>query len=180
MDFEKIRFFPLLKMIRLAINNPVFKFFLICCHKFSKFASELFSMRNYLFFPDYSKISKHIIWFITCFLIFLPSPKVVSQAASLFQQNNEKIKVGAENTGEYLPLLKGKRVAVVANHTSLIQRKNLVDSLLSLGINIVKIFSPEHGFRGNIDAGEYFNDYKDSTYRFAGHFSLWQKFQTLQ
>lgn len=64
------------------------------------------------------------------------------------------VKVGAEIVDAYLPLIKGKNVGVVANHTSLIYKTHLVDSLLSLGINIVTVFSPEHGFRGNADAGE--------------------------
>ncbi|SDC30346.1 exo-beta-N-acetylmuramidase NamZ family protein [Williamwhitmania taraxaci] len=67
----------------------------------------------------------------------------------------------AERTDLYLPLLKGKRIAIVANHTSLIKGRHLVDSLLSLGIKIVKIYCPEHGFRGQADAGERVNSYKD-------------------
>ncbi len=67
----------------------------------------------------------------------------------------------AERTELYLPLLKGKRIAIVANHTSLIKGRHLVDSLLSLGIKIVKIYCPEHGFRGQADAGERVNSYKD-------------------
>ena len=63
------------------------------------------------------------------------------------------IKTGAEQTEKYLPLLKGKRVAVVANQTSVIGKTLVVDSLKSLKINIVKIFGPEHGFRGTASAG---------------------------
>ncbi len=63
------------------------------------------------------------------------------------------IKTGAEQTEKYLPLLKGKRVAVVANQTSVIGKTLLVDSLLSLQIKVVKIFGPEHGFRGTASAG---------------------------
>jgi len=65
------------------------------------------------------------------------------------------IKVGAENVQDYIMLLKGKRVGIVANHTSMIHQTHLVDSLLSLGINVVRVFSPEHGFRGDADAGEH-------------------------
>ncbi len=74
---------------------------------------------------------------------------------------NEKILAGAERTTQYLPLLKGKRVAIVANHTSKINNVHLVDSLIKLDINIVKIFSPEHGFRGKIDAGKTWDNYED-------------------
>ena len=65
-----------------------------------------------------------------------------------------KIKVGAEQTSQYLELLKNKKVGVVANHTSMINNTHLVDSLLTLKINVLKVFSPEHGFRGKADAGE--------------------------
>lgn len=63
------------------------------------------------------------------------------------------IKTGAEQTGKYLPLLQGKRVGVVANQTSVIGKVSMIDSLKSLGVNIVKIFGPEHGFRGTASAG---------------------------
>lgn len=59
----------------------------------------------------------------------------------------------AYRTNVYVPLLKGKRVGVFANQTSVIGNTNLIDSLIKLGVNVVKIFSPEHGFRGNADAG---------------------------
>lgn len=62
----------------------------------------------------------------------------------------------------YLPLLKGKAVAVFANQTSMVKSTHLVDTLLQSGINVVKIFGPEHGFRGNADAGEHVGDAKDA------------------
>jgi uncharacterized protein YbbC (DUF1343 family) len=65
------------------------------------------------------------------------------------------IKTGAESVQEYIPLLKGKRVAVLTNQTGIIGKTHLVDSLVSLKINIVAILSPEHGFRGDADAGEH-------------------------
>ena len=64
-----------------------------------------------------------------------------------------EIKTGADQTEKYIPYLKGKRVAILANLTSIIGKTHLVDSLKSLGINIVKVFGPEHGFRGNASAG---------------------------
>lgn len=60
---------------------------------------------------------------------------------------------GAEQTGTYLPLLANKRVGLVVNQTSVIGHTHLVDTLLSLGVNIVTIFAPEHGFRGDHSAG---------------------------
>ena len=64
------------------------------------------------------------------------------------------IQLGNERMNLYLDSLKGKRVAIVGNQTSMIKNTHLVDTLLSLGITIQKVFSPEHGFRGNADAGE--------------------------
>src|SRR6266536_693904 len=68
-------------------------------------------------------------------------------------QTSNQILPGAYQTIEYLPLLKNKRVAVFANQTSVIGNTHLVDSLKKLGVNIVKIFAPEHGCRGTADAG---------------------------
>ena len=61
---------------------------------------------------------------------------------------------GAERTELYFPLLEGKRIAVAGNHTSLLGHVHLVDTLLSAGFDVVKVFSPEHGFRGTAAAGE--------------------------
>ena len=69
---------------------------------------------------------------------------------------------GACQTKDYLPLLKGKRVAIVANPTSVIGKTHLVDSLKSAGVKIVKIFAPEHGFRGDRPAGEKVLSYTDA------------------
>ncbi|HTL09044.1 MAG TPA: DUF1343 domain-containing protein [Chitinophagaceae bacterium] len=73
-----------------------------------------------------------------------------------------KIVTGADQTQQYLPYLKGKRVAVLANPTTIIGKRHLVDSLHALGINIVKVFGPEHGFRGNASAGARVADETDS------------------
>ncbi|REJ82517.1 MAG: DUF1343 domain-containing protein [Bacteroidetes bacterium] len=65
-----------------------------------------------------------------------------------------EIRTGAERTDKYLPLLKGKNVAIVANQTSVIGEKHLVDTLQLLGVKITCVFAPEHGFRGEKGAGE--------------------------
>jgi len=74
---------------------------------------------------------------------------------------SQKIITGAEQTEQYLPYIEGKKVALVVNQTSVINRTHLVDSLLKLNIDIQKIFAPEHGFRGNHADGEEVNDSKD-------------------
>ena len=66
----------------------------------------------------------------------------------------KNIVLGAERTDQYLKLLEGKKVGLVVNQTSMIAETHLVDSLLSSGIEVVKVFAPEHGFRGKLDAGE--------------------------
>lgn len=71
---------------------------------------------------------------------------------------NENVKVGAERTAEYFDLLKGKKVALVGNQSSMIGDVHLVDSLMNTWVNLVKVFSPEHGFRGKADAGEQVKD----------------------
>lgn len=69
---------------------------------------------------------------------------------------------GADQTNVYLPYLTGKRVGMVVNQTSIIGNKPSVDSLLSRGVQIVKVFGPEHGFRGNASNGERVNDEVDT------------------
>ncbi len=77
-------------------------------------------------------------------------------------KTDKDITVGAKRIDEYINLIKNKRVAIIANHTTTINDVHLVDTLISLKINIVKIFCPEHGFRGSDDAGEEVNSTKDS------------------
>jgi uncharacterized protein YbbC (DUF1343 family) len=74
------------------------------------------------------------------------------------QHTTQTISPGAWQTDKYLSLLENKTVAVVVNPSSTIQSTHLVDTLLALGINIKTIFAPEHGFRGNADAGEKIDD----------------------
>lgn len=84
------------------------------------------------------------------FLSFCVSPHQQTKN-KLSVQNS--IKTGAEQTEKYLTYLTGKRIAIMANQTSVIGKTHLVDSLQKLGINIIKVFGPEHGFRGNASAG---------------------------
>lgn len=66
----------------------------------------------------------------------------------------QAVQPAADRTAAYLPLLKGKTVAVFANQTSVVGNRHLVDVLKEAGINIKLIFGPEHGFRGTVEAGE--------------------------
>ena len=75
--------------------------------------------------------------------------------------NSQTIKPAAERINVYLPLIKGKRIGIFANHTSTVGKSHLVDTLLKLGVNIVVAFGPEHGFRGDMPDGIKISDYKD-------------------
>jgi len=113
-----------------------------------------------------SKLFKNT-YFLLVFLLFF---SLISCGQNLSYKNKSisvnQIKTGAQQTSLYISLLKNKNVAVVANQISVIFKgksvkpkgesnyTHLVDSLLSLNIPIIKVFSPEHGFRGTADAGE--------------------------
>ena len=68
--------------------------------------------------------------------------------------NAQAIKVGAENTSAYIPLLENKKVGITTNLSGRIKDVHLVDSLLNRGINLIKIYCPEHGFRSDLDAAQ--------------------------
>lgn len=70
-------------------------------------------------------------------------------------------RMGAEQTEVYLPLLKGKRVALVVNHTSVVAGTHLADTLMASGVKLTTLFAPEHGIRGNADAGETVSNGRD-------------------
>jgi uncharacterized protein YbbC (DUF1343 family) len=92
----------------------------------------------------------------------LPFASILFVLISLpFVPIRAQIKTGADQTEKYVPYLKGKRVAILANQTSIIGNKHMVDSLKSMGVNIVKVFGPEHGFRGQASAGAQVADETD-------------------
>ena len=94
-------------------------------------------------FKEYFKLSCYLLFF------FLEINSINSQS---------NVIVGAERTDLYLEGILNKRVGLVANQTSKIKKEHLVDVLLNEGVNVVKVFSPEHGFRGKSDAGEKVRD----------------------
>lgn len=69
-------------------------------------------------------------------------------------QSADTVTVAAAKTAEYFPLLKDRRVALFSNHTGMVGDRHTLDLMLDGSINVVTIFSPEHGFRGDADAGE--------------------------
>jgi len=111
---------------------------------------------------------KILSFLLAVVIIFNYSPSVAQ--LSLDNNRNNQLKSGqkstpmipgAERMEIYLPLLKGKSVAVFANQTSMVKNSHLIDTLLKCGIKVVKIFGPEHGFRGDADAGEKLSNTND-------------------
>lgn len=111
-------------------------------------------MKNFVKYTSIALLSSGI------FFSFMPFP---TNGKALFneqdpQKHGTEIILGAENNTAYLHQLKGKKVGVVSNQTGVLRVKgnytHLVDYLISQGIEVVKIYSPEHGFRGEADAGD--------------------------
>lgn len=96
------------------------------------------------------------------FLVCIFMVALVMNSFAQIKYDNDKIKTGAERLSAYLPKLKDKKIAIVANQTTIIGKSHLVDSLQKLGVNITKVFGPEHGFRGNASAGTKVKDEVDA------------------
>ena len=73
----------------------------------------------------------------------------------------QRVIPGDERTDQYFPLLQGKRIAIFSNHTGMIGNRHLLDILLENHFDVTAIFSPEHGFRGQAEAGEHINNSVD-------------------
>ncbi len=96
---------------------------------------------------------------------YLLSHQVLSQekpSQDLIIITEKDVIVGAQQTEQYFPILKNVNVAVVANQTSMIGKVHLVDSLLNSGVIVTKVFCPEHGFRGQADAGKNIKSGRDA------------------
>lgn len=91
--------------------------------------------------------------FFSLFLVITANFCFAQVDSTMRIKTSADVKVGAEQMNDYLSLLKGKTIAVVANQTSMIGKTHLVDSLVMLKVRIKCVFAPEHGFRGNASAG---------------------------
>ena len=101
-------------------------------------------------------------YILALLIICLSFPAIAQKKEAVIAvKNTGRILAGAERLNVYLPLLKGKRVGIFANQTSMVGPSHLVDTLKKSGINIKVIFGPEHGFRGTADAGEKIGNYTD-------------------
>jgi len=103
----------------------------------NRIISDLFILNSFFVMKQYSIVFFFLLLFIVA------------------NAQDAPVIVGAERTQEYFPLLKNKRIAVLSNQTGMVGKEHLVDLLHWRGFNVVAIFSPEHGFRGDADAGEH-------------------------
>jgi uncharacterized protein YbbC (DUF1343 family) len=87
------------------------------------------------------------------FILIYNSAFAQYKPIALQDKRASELKVGAERMEVYLPLIKNKNIVVVAHPASMVRNTHLVDTLLKIGIKVKKIFAPEHGFRGNVEAG---------------------------
>lgn len=99
---------------------------------------------------------------LTTFSLLLLLFSCAAQKEPAASTKEVKVLAGAERINVYLPLIKGRKVGIFANQTSMVGNTHLVDTLRSLGVDIKVIFGPEHGFRGTADAGEKIGNYTDS------------------
>lgn len=86
---------------------------------------------------------------------------IILNFAAIAGLASKPIKVGAEQLELYMKYIHNKRVGIVMNHTAQINNRFLLDTLLEKGVNVLTVFAPEHGFRGDLDAGEHVDSYTD-------------------
>ncbi len=98
---------------------------------------------------------KSVISLLIAIGMLLGGASGVAGPPSAAGRANDELITGDARFDLYLPLIRGKRVALLVNHTAMINEVHLLDTLLTLGIDVVRIFAPEHGFRGTADAGEH-------------------------
>jgi len=113
-------------------------------------------------------------WWLSAFFSFLlgilqinscnlNNEKTSTEENKITPDNEAQIVLtGADQTQLYYPILEGKRLGLVVNHTSVIGESHLVDSLLAAGFQVKKVFAPEHGFRGTASDGSHIEDLKDA------------------
>ncbi|OHX65314.1 exo-beta-N-acetylmuramidase NamZ family protein [Flammeovirga pacifica] len=101
---------------------------------------------------------KNFITVVLTLIIFSCSASKQDNTAEAQKESTPPIIVGAEQTEKYVPYIKGKKIGLLVNQTSTIKGIHIVDSLHNRGLDIQMIFAPEHGFRGNEDAGAHVKD----------------------
>ncbi len=105
-------------------------------------------------------MDKFLVLLLSCFLWLTISSQGLVRVDNVVKTALD-IKTGAQKTELYLPDLKGRAVGLIGNQTSMVGKTHLLDTLLALGINVKKVFGPEHGFRGTADAGDQVKSMRD-------------------
>ena len=119
-------------------------------------------------------MQKHIIAYLFClylykkyfdWLIMNRKIMIITLLVLVFSNivvSAQEVVVGAARIDQYVPLLKGKKIGLFSNHTGVVNGRHTLDIMLENGLDVVTIFSPEHGFRGTADAGESVNSSVDT------------------
>ena len=101
------------------------------------------------------------MFLVFLFVVFACKQESTEVRSDFIYKYEDGVVSGAERMRAYIPKLEGKNVGLVVNHTSVVNHKHLVDTLLDFEIKVKKIFAPEHGFRGKADAGAKVDDGRD-------------------
>ena len=119
-------------------------------------------------------MQKHIIAYLFCLYLYkkyfdglIMNRKIMIIILLVLVFSNivvsaQEVVVGAARIDQYVPLLKGKKIGLFSNHTGVVNGRHTLDIMLENGLDVVTIFSPEHGFRGTADAGESVNSSVDT------------------
>lgn len=118
-------------------------------------------LKKYLREVKYNYTMARILTILLIFLLGVPPVSCRNRISG--GQEVVTVVTGAGQPEQYLPLLKGKNVGLVVNHTARVDEKHLLDFLLEQGVEVARIFAPEHGFRGEASAGEKVADGRDET-----------------
>lgn len=153
-------------MLMIDIRTIGLETFLPCATLLSVFLDMKYSNPNlqFSFRLKYTKVFclKSIFIFLISSCSFGNTIPEINADDSTTVISINSIRVGAQNTLNIIALLKHKKVGIVGNQSSLVGITHLVDTLVSSQVNVVRVFSPEHGFRGDADAGEVVSNGKDS------------------
>lgn len=125
------------------------------------FSSESIRLRNFFIIGVVPVTQFHYLCILESVIMKKPILSFVAFLLFAAFACAADVQVGAEQTAEYLPLLAGKRVALLSNHTGRVGDKHTLDLLIEEGVDVTAVFAPEHGFRGTAGAGDHVSDAVD-------------------
>lgn len=104
---------------------------------------------------------QHLIPYF-CFAAIMSCHGTTQKKADPVSPEPVQVVTGTEQVDAYLPLIENKKVGLLVNHTSMVGEVHLLDTLIAMDVEVVKIYAPEHGFRGDADAGEHIDNSVDA------------------